>query len=133
MQELKWPVDKCVNEKCGFDLREVPCKTKDKTGLSSDGLKKPMWCAYCPKCGKGYCVGYVDVPVPKEMTQEKAPIVLPSPDQETEEPEPEKKEEGKAGTPKVPGPGEFWCTKCASLHKETSKVGKSHSKKYREA
>jgi len=36
------------------------------------------------------------------------------------------------GAIKPPGKGEFFCTKCASNHKEASKVGKRHSK-FREA
>ena len=138
MDELKWPVDKCENPKCGFDLREVTCKAKDKTGLSSDGLKTPMYTAYCPQCGKGYQVGFVEIPEKKVMTQEKVLATVPSPNQVPEEPEPEPyiEPKGKAQTihpgkvekPRSPNPGEFLCFKCSSIHRETSKVGKKHLK-----
>lgn len=39
---------------------------------------------------------------------------------------PEEKSEPGAITP--PGKGEYFCTKCASNHKETSKIGKRHTK-----
>lgn len=35
------------------------------------------------------------------------------------------------GEPHAPGKGQYWCTKCASIHNETSGVGKRH-KKYSE-
>lgn len=136
MDDLKWPVDKC--EHCGFDLREVTPTGKDKTGLSSDGLKKKMWTDYCPKCGMGYQVGYVEIPVPKEMTQEKIILELPSPDKAPEEPAPEPfvEPKGKAQTlhpgkvekPRSPNPGEFLCSKCTTIHRESSKIGKKHLK-----
>ena len=138
MDELKWPVDKCENEKCGFDLGEVEAKPRDKTGLSDDGLKKKMYSDYCPKCGRGYQVGYVEILKPKEMTQEKLIQTLPSPDKAPDEPTPEPFVEpkgkvqtihpGKAEKPRSPNLGEFLCPKCHSIHRETSKVGKKHSK-----
>ncbi len=47
----------------------------------------------------------------------------------------EKPSEGdpEPGAIRPPGKGEFFCTKCATNHRENSKVGNSHSKKYREA
>lgn len=143
MEDLKWPVDKCEN--CGFDLREVTPRGHDKTGLSSDGLKKKMYTDYCPQCGQGYQVGYVEIPVPKEMTQEKPIIELPSPDKAPDEPalEPYVKPKGKAQSiavsqvlkeePKAIGgrellSGEYLCQKCNKVHRESSKIGKSHIK-----
>lgn len=132
-QELKWPVEKCEN--CNFDLSTVMPRARDKTGLSDDGLKTKMYTDYCPTCGKGYQVGIIDIPAPKEMAQIKEPIVLPSPDKDTGDDEPEEKEENKPGKPREPRPGEFWCTKCASIHKDTDKpksIGLRHQR-YKEA
>lgn len=127
-QELKWPVDTCPG--CGYDLTKLQPRPRDKTGLSDDGLKTKMFTDYCPQCGMGQQVGIVPLIAPKEMTQVKEPVEIPSPDKETGEDETKKVA---AVEPRTPGPGEFWCTKCACIHKETSKVGKNHSKKYREA
>jgi len=101
MEELKWPVEICEN--CFFLLARVEAKPKDKTGLSSDGQRKPMWTDYCPRCGKGYQVGYVNVPKPHELTELKPIITLPSPDKELEELELEGKteSEGEAQSMKI--------------------------------
>lgn len=111
MQELKWPVDNCS---CGFDLTAVAPRAKDKA-FSEDGLRRPMWADFCPKCGRGHVVGERVIPVPKEPGQGKP--ILKSPEKE--------------GAKTVPDPDAipetmYWCTKCAKRHVKTSAIGVKH-------
>ena len=45
-----------------------------------------------------------------------------------QETQPQAEAKPEPGAIKPPGKGEFFCTKCASNHKETSKIGKRHTK-----
>ena len=46
----------------------------------------------------------------------------------TQETQPQAEVRPEPGAIRAPGEGEFFCTKCASNHKETSKIGKRHTK-----
>lgn len=120
MEELKWPVDKC--EHCGSDLTAVAPKARDKTGFSDDGLKTRMWTDYCPKCGMGYQVGNVQVPKKEEVHEEKVATENVAAEVAVSE----------SGAIRQPQQGQYFCTKCASNHNETSGIGKRHLK-YKEA
>lgn len=145
MDELKWPVIKC--EDCDYDLREATVKATEK-GLDPSG--RLVWTDFCPKCGHGYQVGLRTEPAKPLPEDESIPIIqyikdedlkpTPQPPEgsdvdpegqliEPSEPVAESQPEPEAIRP--PGEGEYFCTKCASNHKETSKVGKRHLK-YRE-
>ncbi len=153
MEELKWPVDIC--ESCGYNLREATPKAAEK---SNDANGKLKWTDFCPTCGVGMFVGARVLPKPPEDVEsspilsygndeklETKPEGEPSgvqpdkrgaalakaTDPETQgASEPETVAEGTTGPGGVrpPGKDEYFCTKCASNHKETSKIGKRHSK-----
>lgn len=125
MEGLKWPVDNC---ECGFDLTAAAPKAKDKA-FSDDGSRKPRWCDYCSKCGRGHIVGERQVPnVPEQLTPVQIAQALHPPEQETEEPGPTGPAPSEPDAVKAPGKGQYFCTKCAANHNETSKVGKRHTK-----
>jgi len=77
MAELAWPVTKCENPKCGFEFNGTKPKPKDRA-LSEDGMRKPMWSDFCPKCGRGYIVGERVIPEPRVIGQI-APLGKPLP------------------------------------------------------
>lgn len=163
MADLKWSVTKCENPECGFDFREAKPGQLEK---GNDINGRLIWNAHCPKCGRGYQVGYRVLPKPpeevvaemedapvliygeerilKDKTEVKASGVPPdkrgadlakkeeeNPDPEgllTQEPVAPPKEKVEPGGIKPPGPGEYFCTKHASIHRKDSKIGKSHLK-----
>lgn len=136
MEGLKWPVDKC--EKCGHDFTQREPRAYDKA-LSEDGSGALKWADFCPQCGKGYIVGdrvpFSQRSVSAKVITSQAEIIASAPD----------RRKAKAGLtddlydpdkPKGPQrtlkPSEFWCTKCALVHRESSKQGANHLK-YKEA
>ncbi len=149
--ELEWPVTKCENPECGYDLRESKPGQLEKGNDTSGRL---IWNAHCPKCGRGYEVGYRVVPTPPAEIQGEqalAPVLSYVEDKTVKEVAPEEnpdpegliggksepvlEEKPEPGAIKPPGEGEYFCTKCAKNHKDTDKpksIGLRH-KKYREA
>ena len=147
MEGIKWPVDKCVN--CGKDLTEVVARPYEKSSCK-DG--SDSWSDHCPQCGKGYIVGERSAPIQRgvsakvilsqaeiiasapgerkaKATTEPQPAPEPEPEKAPESPpdniyDPEKTHEPHRSTKK----GEFFCTKCASIHQESSKQGAKHLK-----
>lgn len=147
MEGIKWPVDKC--EHCGYDLTEVIPRPSTKA-LSEDGSGKPMWSDHCPQCGKGYIVGERGIPVPRGLSvkviSSQAEILATAPG-EREAKAKLKKAQAPALAPenlyspdtdkthelhRSLRPSEYWCTKCACVHREKSKQGTRHLK-YKEA
>lgn len=132
MADLKWPVDKC--EKCGKDLTEIEPRARDRA-LSEDGSGKLMWADFCP-CGKGYLVGD-RVPFPQRSVSAKvitsqAEILATAPGDRKAEPDKLYDPDKPQGPQRTLKPSEFWCTKCARVHRESSKQGTKHLK-YKEA
>lgn len=132
---LAWPVDKCPA--CNFDLREATPKATEK-GKDTNG--KLIWTDFCPKCGHGLVVGNRELPPPpaEELARmEAAPIigsetkpeVNPDPEgQLSKEPASKPEEKPEPGAISAPGPDQYFCTKCAANHNESSKIGKRHIK-----
>lgn len=151
MEELKlaWPVDKCPA--CNYDLREKTPKATEK-GLDTNG--KLIWTDFCPQCGHGLVVGNRELPPPpaEELARmEAAPIiggetkpeVNPDPEGQLNKEKPSDdpplhfegeqvgittEEKPEPGAITAPGPGHYFCTKCAANHNESSKIGKRHIK-----
>jgi len=137
MEELKlaWPVDKCPT--CNFDLREATPKATER-GKDING--KLIWTDFCPQCGHGLVVGNRVLPPPpaEELARMEAAAILggksqpevnPDPEgQLSKEPRPPTKEKPETGAIPAPGPGQYFCTKCAANHNESSKIGKRHIK-----
>jgi len=134
MEGIKWPVDNCVN--CGKDLTGVEAREKEKS-RSKDG--EDSWSDHCPQCGKGYIVGKRGAPIQRGVS---AKIITSQAEILATAPGGRKAGAGPTDdlyNPDKPhGPrrdtlkGEFWCTKCAGIHRESSKQGTNHLK-YKEA
>ncbi len=78
-----------------------------------------------------------EVPEPSGVPPDKRGAALAKTEEENPDPEglltqetqpPATEEISEPGAIKPPGEGQFFCTKCASNHKETSKIGKRHTK-----
>ncbi len=78
-----------------------------------------------------------EVPEPSGVPPDKRGAALAKTEEKNPDPEGLLSKEPEVATPKdkpepgaikAPGEGEYFCTKCASNHKETSKIGKRHTK-----
>lgn len=132
MDGLKWPVENCVN--CGKDLTEVIPHPREKS-LSEDGSGGLKWSDFCPVCGRAEIVGDRVIPVPRTVSTKvitsQAEILASAPGARKAEAEstnefynPDKPQ----GPQRTLKPSEFWCTKCAVIHRESSKQGSKHLK-----
>ena len=132
---IAWPVDKCPA--CNFDLRETTPKANEK-GKDTNG--KLIWTDFCKQCGHGLVVGDRELPPPPLEELERmaaAPIIAgkteanPDPEKQLSQeptPPPETPEKPEAGAIPPPGENQYFCTKCAANHNESSKIGKKHNK-----
>ncbi|MFA5377307.1 MAG: hypothetical protein WC455_16270 [Dehalococcoidia bacterium] len=133
---LEWPVKTC---QCGLNLWEHQ-PFQEEAGKDENG--KLIWTCHCPGCGRGYIVGpRVEVkPRPvgfdNALTPQPRPgtIVTDLPQDPTgRKPAPEDEEEEVIGAPDAMSPaemlpGSYWCGKCNTGHRETSKLGRGHLK-----
>lgn len=145
MEGMKWPVERCNH--CDFDLTGIEPHARDKS-LSEDGSGKPMWSDFCPQCGRGYVVGVREIATPRGLSVQSQTVELKAPAQrevlvekdkslgiaspapsEFYEPVVKAEETLKDSAEKRPKRSdEYWCTKCAKIHREGTKQGKNHLK-----
>ena len=125
---LAWPVSVC--EACGFDITTKDPKPQEKT---FDIEHRKTWHDHCPKCGKGYQVGFREDVVrhiePGGVAEEaKGNIVNLQPGTDIEEsiavPDSEPAPTAVDTLPETM----YFCTKCTKNHMRTSRLGKKHLK-----
>jgi len=130
---IAWPESKCPA--CNYDLREATPKAVEQ-GKNTNG--KLIWTDFCPGCGHGLVVGGRELPPPPLEELERmatAPIIAgkteanPDPEKQlSQEPSPPPEYKPEAGAITPPGPGQYFCTRCAANHNDSSKIGKRHNK-----
>ena len=132
---LEWPKKVCD---CGNNLWEQQVFPEEQ-GLDENG--KLIWNCHCRYCGRGYMVGPRVEVKPRAVGYDATLTPQPRPGTITDiaqdptgrKSAPEDDEEEVIGPADAKPtaemlPGSYWCGKCNTGHRETSKLGRGHLK-----